>query len=58
MKLQALEHQNNERFKGYLSRKRQEIRQFRVNDRTAANYYQNMANAHKSDQSYYLNEIK
>ena len=58
MKLQALEHQNNERFKGYLSRKRQEIRQFSVNDRTAANYYQNMANAHKSDQSYYLNEIK
>ena len=58
MKIQVLEHQNSERLKGYLSKKKSEIRDARINGRTATSYYQNMANAHKSDQSYYLNEIK
>lgn len=58
MKIQVLERQNSERLKGFLTRKKGEIREARLNGRTASSYYQNMANAHKSDQSYYLNEIK
>lgn len=58
MKIQVLERQNSERLNGYLSRKKNEIREARVNGRTASSYYQNMANAHKSNQSYYLNEVK
>lgn len=58
MKIQVLERQNSERLQGYLARKRGEIRGARVSGRTASSYYQNMANAHKSDQSYYLNEVK
>lgn len=58
MKIQVLERQNSDRLKGYLSKKRNEIREVRVNGRTASNYYQNMVNVHRSDQSYYLNETK
>lgn len=58
MKIQVLERQNSERLKGFLAKKKGEIREARLNGRTASSYYQNMANAHKSDQSYYLNEIK
>lgn len=58
MKIQVLERQNSERLKGFLAKKKGEIREARMNGRTASSYYQNMANAHKSDQSYYLNEIK
>ncbi len=58
MKIQVLERQNSERLKGFLAKKKGEIRDTRMGGRTASNYYQNMANAHKSDQSYYLNEIK
>lgn len=58
MKIQALEQQNSERLKGFLAKKKGEIRGARMNGRTASSYYQNMANVHKPDQSYYLNEIK
>lgn len=58
MKIQVLERQNSERLKRFLAKKKGEIREARLNGRTASSYYQNMANAHKSDQSYYLNEIK
>lgn len=58
MKIQVLERQNSERLKGFLSKKKSEIREARMNGRTASSYYQNMANAHKADQSYYLNEVK
>ena len=58
MKIQVLERQNSERLKGFLAKKKGEIRGTRMGGRTASSYYQNMANAHKSDQSYYLNEIK
>lgn len=58
MKIQVLERQNSERLKGFLAKKKSEIRETRMSGRTASSYYQNMANAHKSDQSYYLNEIK
>lgn len=56
LRIQALESQNRERLEIYLSSQRRRIRKFHVNNKTASNYYQNMANAHKPDQSYYFNE--
>lgn len=58
IQIQALEHQNSGHFKVYLANQRKEIRNFHVNNRTASTYYQNMANAHKPDQSYFFNEKK
>lgn len=58
VQIQALEHQNSERLKGVLAQKRNQIREFRVNEKTSSTYYKNMGNAHRSDQSYFFNEIK
>ena len=58
VQIQALEHQNSERFKMYLARQRKIIRDFHVNNRTASNYYQNMANVHKPEQSYFFDTAK
>jgi len=58
VQIQALEHQNSERFKMYLSRQRKTIHDFYVNNRTASNYYQNMANVHKPEQSYFFDATK
>ena len=56
--IQALEQQNSQRFKAFLARERQGIRDFHVNNRTASAYYQNMPNIHRDNQSYFLNERK
>ena len=56
--IQALEQQNSQRFKAFLARERQGIRDFHVNNRTASAYYQNMPNTHRDNQSYFLNERK
>lgn len=56
--VQALEQQNCERFKAFLARERQGIRDFHVNNRMASAYYQNMPNIHRDNQSYFLNEKK
>ncbi|MCH5252744.1 MAG: hypothetical protein J1F22_07200 [Lachnospiraceae bacterium] len=58
VKIQALEHQNSGHLKIYLSKKRKQIRDFHVNNKTAANYYSNMSNTHKPEQSYFFNEKK
>lgn len=58
VKLQVLEHQNSDRLKIYLANQRRVIRDFHVNNKTAANYYKNMANSHKPEQSYFFNEKK
>lgn len=56
--IQALENQNSTRFKAFLSKERKIIREFNVNSRTASNYYQNMANVNRPEQSYFFNEKK
>lgn len=56
--IQALENQNSTRFKVFLSKERKMIREFNVNSRTASNYYQNMANVSRPEQSYFFNEKK
>ena len=48
--------QNSERFKIYLASKRKQIHDYHVNSQTASRYYQNMANSHRPEQSYYFNE--
>lgn len=56
--IQALENQNSTRFKAFLANERKMIREFNVNSRTATNYYQNMANVNRPEQSYFFNEKK
>lgn len=56
--IQALENQNSTRFKAFLTSERKMIREFNVNSRTATNYYQNMTNANRPEQSYFFNEKK
>ncbi len=58
IQIQALESQNSEHLKVYLAAQRKRIRDFHVNQKTASNYYQNMANTHRNEQSYYFNEKK
>lgn len=56
--IQALENQNSMRFKAFLAKERKMIREFNVNSRTATNYYQNMTNVKRPEQSYFFNEKK
>lgn len=56
VRIQALEHQNSSRLQAYLAKQRKTIRDFHVNNKTAANYYKNMANSHRPEQSYFFNE--
>lgn len=58
MRIQALEHQNSERFKIYLSAQRKTIRDFHMNNRTASTYYKNMSSAQGAGQSYFFNQQK
>lgn len=58
MKIQALEHQNSERFKIYLATQRKTIREFHMNNRTASTYYKNMTSSQGVGQSYFFNEQK
>ena len=58
IQIQALEHQNSGHFKVYLANQKQAVKKFHTNNRTAANYYQNMANVHKPGDSYFFNETK
>lgn len=58
VQIQALEQQNSEHFKIYLARHRKMVREFHVNNKTASTYYQNMANAHKPQTSYFFDETK
>lgn len=56
--IQALEHQNSDRMEIYLSCQKKKIRDYHVSHRTATNYYRNMSNVHRQDQSYFFNEKK
>lgn len=58
VKIQALEHQNSNWLKAFLAEQRKSIKQFHLNNKSAADYYKNMANAHKPEQSYFFNETK
>lgn len=58
IQIQALESQNSEWLKAYFATQKKRIREFHINNKTASNYYQNMANTHKIEQTYYIDETK
>lgn len=58
VKIQALEQKNKEKFIAFVAKKRKEIRDFRVSNKTAVSYYQNMANQHHQWQTYFMDKKK
>lgn len=58
IQIQALESQNDGRLKAYFTIQKKRIREFHVNNKTASSYFQNMANTHKIEQTYYFDETK
>ena len=52
VKIQALEQQNKVKLEIYLNSKKQEIKQFKVNNRTVTNYYKTMSAAGRGE-SYF-----
>lgn len=58
VQIQAAERRNKELFVTFADEKRKEIREFGINNQTAARYYQNMANQHHEWQSYFMDKKK
>ncbi len=58
IRLEGMEQQNKLAFQKYINDQRQQIKQFRVNNKTAASYYQNMANQHHDWQTYFVDKKK
>jgi len=58
VKIQALEKKNKDKFAAAVAKKRKEIRDFKASNKTAASYYQNMANQHHEWQSYFMDKKK
>lgn len=58
IKIQALEAKNKQKFEQFVKNKRKEIKEFKVNNKTASSYYQNMANQHHQWQTYFVDQKK
>jgi flagellar biosynthesis/type III secretory pathway chaperone len=58
VRIEGVEHRNKAAFTKYLSESRKEIKTFYINNRTAASYHQNMANQHRSWQTYFVDQKK
>ncbi len=58
LQIQALEHKNSEKFKLYVAGEKSQIRDAKANSRMASSYYQNMANQHQTESSYFFNTKK
>ena len=58
VRIQGLEQRNRQVFLTKISGAKKEIRDFKVNNKTAATYYQNMANQHHAWQTYFLDQKK
>lgn len=58
VKIQALEQKNKDKFTASVAKKRREIKDFKVSNKTAVSYYQNMANQHHEWQSYFVDKKK
>ena len=56
--IQALEEQNKQRFAACMTAKRGKIREFKVSNRAAANYYKNMPSIHQTGHSYFMDQKK
>jgi hypothetical protein len=53
VKLQAIEKRNKEKLEQVLVEKRKEIKNFRVSNQTATNYYKTMAQQHEAQSYFY-----
>lgn len=58
VELENLEHKNKEKFNKFLATKRNSIKDFKVSNKTAVSYYQNMSNQHRAWQSYFVDSRK
>jgi predicted nuclease with TOPRIM domain len=57
VKIQTLEQGNKRKFDLFLSNKKKEIKQFKVNNRTASNYYKSMTGKPQGE-SYFIDKKK
>jgi hypothetical protein len=53
-----LEQKNKEKFTAAVGKKHREIRDFKISNKTAVSYYQNMANQHHEWQTYFFDKKK
>ncbi len=58
IQIEGLEKKNKELFQQHMTGARKEIKSFKVSNKTASSYYQNMANQHREWQSYFLDQKK
>ena len=58
VKLKVYEEKNRPRFVALFEAKRKEIKNFNVNSKMASEYYKNMANIHRTGQSYFVDSQK
>lgn len=58
LQIEGQEYRNKTAFQNYLTRARQEIKQFTTNNQMANAYYHNMANQHQAWQSYFVDQKK
>lgn len=56
--IQSLEKKNNILFQIKISEKKKEVKTYQQNSKTAASYYKNMANQHRKEDSYFLDQRK
>lgn len=58
IEIENLEQKNREKFNKFLASKRNDIKDFKVSNKTAVSYYKNMSNQHREWQSYFVDSRK
>lgn len=58
VKLQAAQTRNKDRYTHLFSKKKHEIKEFKLSNKTVSNYYKNTYNAHQEGSSYFLDKKK
>ena len=58
VEIEGLENKNKEKFKNFVTSKRNSIKDFKVSNKTAVSYYKNMSNQHREWQSYFVDSRK
>ncbi len=58
IEIENMEQKNKEKFNKFLISKRNDIKDFKVSNKTAVSYYKNMSNQHREWQSYFVDSRK
>ena len=58
VEIESLEQKNKAKFNKFLVEKREDIKNFKVSNKTAVSYYKNMSNQHREWQSYFFDKKK